>query len=117
MRIASRTAKQRSKPTVAVQTLRDGRERCLDNKSGRAEYRWRTMEMLERQGGMCCLCGLPLRPDGATFEHEFGRGMGGGKRDDRITLPNGTQQNGAAHGHCNFRKGSRRVAYLTGMEK
>jgi hypothetical protein len=102
---------------VAVMVRRDGRECCQNNKSGRAEYRWRTLEMLERQRGLCCLCGLPLKPADATFDHEHGRGMGGGKRDDRISLPDGTTQNGAAHGHCNFRKGSRYVAYFRSLQQ
>ena len=49
--------------------------------------------MWERQKGICCLYGfLPECPGKlllkeATFDHENERGAGGGKRDDRILLP------------------------------
>lgn len=95
----------------------DGRE--VLNKAtpeGRAEYRRRTLEMLERQGGRCCLeayapmCPGILKPADATFDHEWGRGMGGGKRDDRVKI-DGIWVNGSAHAECNEWKGSRYIDF------
>jgi co-chaperonin GroES (HSP10) len=83
----------------------------MRNVEGEREYHIRTMEMLVRQGGLCCLCGQWLPREQATFEHELGRGMNGGKRDDRIFLPDGSWLNGAAHLLCNNQKGSKFVDY------
>ena len=82
---------------------------------GRAEYKRRKEAMWERQKGICCLYGfLPECPGKleiklATFEHEDGRG--GGKRDDRISLPDGTWINGVSHLMCNSLKGSRHIPF------
>lgn len=104
----------------AFRTMDDGREICYtvgmvrQSLAGRKEYRARTLKMLERQGGRCCLEGYaPMCPgvlsaEEATFEHE--RGRGGGKRDDRIEI-NGKWINGAAHAICNRWKGSRYIDY------
>jgi hypothetical protein len=46
----------------------------------------------------------------ATFEHQDGRGMGGGHRDDRIEI-DGKPYNGAACLSCNGSKGSKRIDY------
>jgi hypothetical protein len=95
----------------AVRIYPDGREVInLLTAEGKAEYRRRTLEMLERQDGRCCLCYQPLRKQDATFEHEAGRGMSGGHRDDR-TVVGGRWINGAACCTCNSRKGSRRGTY------
>ena len=91
-------------PAPAVRTYRDGREVCnLLTAAGKREYRNRVLSMLTSQEHVCCLCKRPLRPEDATFEHEIGRGMGGGHRDDRIEI-NGKWVNGAAHYWCNSRK-------------
>lgn len=105
-----------------IRVLPDGREivntRCP---SGMREYRGRVAEMVVRQGGRCCLeayapmCPGALRVAEATFEHEAGRGHGGGKRDDRMSLPDGTWINGAAHELCNEWKGSRYIDYNRGF--
>ena len=104
-----------------VKIMPDGREILQTRMThssgaeGRAEYKRRVRLMWERQDKMCCLFGFipecPGRLDlrVATFEHENCRG--GGKRDDRISLPNGDWINGAAHAACNGLKGSRRIAY------
>jgi hypothetical protein len=103
-------------PFSVVFVKRDGREICnMRCPEGKNEYRRRTMKMRERQGGRCCLemyapmCPGPLRVAEATFDHESGRG--GGKRDDRIVLPDGTWINGAAHAICNVWKGSMYLPY------
>jgi hypothetical protein len=91
---------------------RGGREVCQNNAAGDALYKHRTQLMMVRQGWICCICKDPSRPisvaSGVTFEHTDLRGMGGGRRDDRIELPDGTWINGAAHGFCNAEKGSKR---------
>lgn len=99
----------RRKPREAVKIFRDGREVCnLKTVSGRLEYRRRIELMLSRQGGRCCNCPLPCSIEDATFEHEFGRGLGGGLRDDRIEI-NGKPVNGASHLWCNLKRGSNRT--------
>lgn len=52
-----------------------------------------------------------------SFEHEHCKGMGGGKRDDRIVLPDGAWQNGAAHYVCNSWKSSRYIPYNEGKRE
>jgi len=87
----------------------------LHSPRGLAEYLRRIEEMLERQGGICCLSRFcPLCPGKlllreACFEHEEGRGASGGHRDDRIWVE-GRAQNGAAHYWCNSWKGSKRLS-------
>lgn len=102
----------------AVRVYPGGREVCnMLCVEGKREYRRRVLAMLSRQHGMCCLyghcpdCPGVLLPAEATMEHEFGRGSGGSKRDDRIELPDGTWINGASHGACNTWKGSRYIPY------
>jgi hypothetical protein len=106
----------------SVRVYPDGRE--VLNKmtaEGKQEYRSRTLKMLDRQGERCCLEGFApmcpglLSPDETTFEHEWGRG--GGKRDDRIELPDGTWINGAAHARCNGWKGSRFIPYNRTLQR
>ena len=109
---------QKKREPVYVKVFPDGREVC-DTKTteGAAEYHRRKWLMWERQGRRCCLEGfIPecpglLRSADVTFEHEGGRGSGGGKRDDRTVLPDGTWINGAAHLLCNGLKGSRYFPY------
>lgn len=101
-------------PAPAVRVYPDGREVCnLATQAGKDEYKKRTREMVERQDNRCCLCYQPLRKEEATFEHEAGRGMGGGHRDDRI-VADGRWVNGAAHSWCNSQKGSKRGTYNHG---
>lgn len=95
----------------AFKTYPDGRQVCHKTVAGRMEYRRRIELMWTRQQAVCALCGQYLRFEQATFDHEFGRGMGGGKRDDRIFL-DGVPQNAAVHGFCNVAKGSRVVGYV-----
>jgi len=111
---------QKREPVSAVHVRPDGREVCdLNISAGRAEYRRRVEEMRIRRKHMCCLYGYApmctgaLRVASATFEHE--RGRGGGKRDDRVSLPDGTWINGAAHLACNNWKGSRYIDYNLGF--
>jgi hypothetical protein len=101
----------------------DGREVCnLLTKAGRDEYAGRVRKMWLRQGRQCCLQGFikscpgPLKITEASFEHQDGRGMDGGHRDDRIEKPDPVTgemkpYNGAAHFWCNSLKGSVRMDY------
>jgi hypothetical protein len=107
----------------AVKIFNDGREVCnLLTKAGLDEYARRVRAMWERQGRRCCLecwvykCPGVLKIGDAVFEHQDGRGMNGGHRDDRIEKPDpetGEMKpyNGAAHAWCNSRKGSVRMDY------
>ena len=112
-----------SEEPVPVRVYPDGREVCnIACVEGKKEYRSRVHKMTRRQGHRCCLeaycpdCPGAMNEREATFEHEFGRGMGGSKRDDRIELPDGTWINGAAHEQCNKWKGSRYIAYNRGRK-
>jgi hypothetical protein len=115
--------KPKKEPQPAVRILKDGREICNHlTKAGRDEYHRRLREMWDRQKRICCLLGhvegCPGRlhlPD-LVFEHQDGRGSGGGHRDDRIEKPDpktGEMKpyNGAAHAYCNLKKGSLRIDY------
>jgi hypothetical protein len=106
----------------AFRVMLDQREICRNEpiggtSEGRREYKRRIKLMLERQNGICCLavhlgcCAGPLRLEDSTFEHEHGRGLGGGKRDDRIELPNGKWINGASCYRGNQMKGGNKLAY------
>jgi len=108
---------QIKKPKPAVRIFRDGREWCnMNTKAGRDEYDRRRRVMWERQNKRCCLEGIApdcpgrLSWEYATFEHENGRGHGGGKRDDRIEIE-GKWINGVSHPQCNVWKASRRYNY------
>ena len=100
-------------PKEAVKVYPDGREVCSKNAAGRAEYANRLLRMARRQNFRCAITGDPLFAENATFDHESGRGMGGGRmggghRDDRITKADGTWQNAALCRRCNALKGSKR---------
>lgn len=93
----------------AVRKYPDGREVCQRTRKGRQEYHERTIIMAERQHKLCGICWRPMLFLDITFEHEDGRGMNGGHRDDRIVDDNGVLVNCAAHSWCNSEKGSRRA--------
>lgn len=91
-----------------VWTCPDGREVCQKSAAGVREYKRRLSLMWERQERTCAICYQFLMKDIATFDHQWGRGHGGGHRDDRILLPNGSWQNAALCFGCNNSKGSKR---------
>ncbi len=102
---------KKRQPQEPVTKKRDGREVCnLNTAEGMREYRRRILIMLARQKGLCCICKKPLAEGRATFEHEAGRGMNSGHREDRVEI-DGKWTNGASCVTCNFRKGSRRGTY------
>lgn len=102
---------KRKTPPIEYPEGPNGRQVCTKTAEGTREYRGRTEQMCERQQGLCSICGLPMRQDEATFEHQDGRGHGGGHRDDRIEI-DGQPYNSAAHGLCNVKKGSVRLSRL-----
>lgn len=101
-----------------IKVYPDGRE-----VADRAECQRRTVLMWQRQNGMCC---YQLTQEcrkypyislaHAVFAHEHCRGMGGGKRDDRIEV-NGQRQNGASCWACNSFVGSRNVPMHKGEKQ
>lgn len=97
--------------TDGVRITRQGFDVCLKTLQGRREYKARTLAMAERQQWRCALCGRWMNMDDVTFDHQFGRGMNGSKRDDRIEIK-GKWHNAAAHLRCNQDKGSRMVPYV-----
>jgi len=97
----------------AVRVMKDGREICqTQTRAGAEEYALRRMLMRARQHNLCCLCGLWMSEEDTSFEHQCSRGMGGGSRDDRILLPDGTLLNGASHTICNALRGSTNTPFL-----
>lgn len=94
-------------------TYRDGRQVCLDTAAGKREYRWRTELMWQRQGETCAIGNHFMRVEDATFDHEDGRGHGGGHRDDRIEV-NGEPKNAALCVAHQGLKGSRRYKWQQG---
>lgn len=97
--------------TPTVKTFLCGREVCQPTAAGRREYKSRTDAMQKRQGGRCALCPWYL---GMTFDHQDGRGSGGGHRDDRIEI-DGKWHNAALCIQCNGLKGSRRYHWIDGI--
>ena len=88
----------------AVKIMRDGREICADTPRGWLEYSRRKQLMLERQGFRCASGKSPECPGklsilDAVYHHTGGRGAGGFKRDDRISV-NGVEQNQALCWRC-----------------
>ena len=108
-------------PKIPVKIMRDGREICqLNCKAGRDEYHRRVRVMWERQGRRCGLVISPqckerggrLLINEAQFDHSYGRGMGGGKRNDSIIDKDGNPINMAVCCWCNSLKGSRPLTYF-----
>jgi hypothetical protein len=85
--------------------MEDGREICMQNETGRAEYKHRKMLMWQRQNGLCSLCNTSLSLIEGTFEHAQGRTSG--HFDDRIINEHGQPINSLCHSRCNQKKGSR----------
>ncbi len=90
-----------------TRVFKDGRE-IADT----VTYNARTWEMGERQKNLCAICGdYMFFP---TFDHESGRGLGGGKRCDKILHDDGTWKNAAVCYPCNAAKGSKRYHWVDG---
>lgn len=95
-------------------THRDGRQVCHDSAAGKREYRWRTELMWQRQGETCAIGNHFITVEEATFDHQDGRGHGGGHRTDAINDAEGNWINAAVCNHCNILKGSRRFTWVNG---
>lgn len=92
----------------------DDREVCERSTiAGRREYINRREAMRQRQNCRCPMCNCYLCEDEARFEHQDGRGMGGGHRDDRIER-DGEWFNAALCETCNSEKGSQRYCWMDG---
>jgi len=104
---------QKRSPRIGLIVYPDGREVCRrETRKGREIYRERLWLMLVRQGHRCKMCKKRLTLERATFDHENGRGSGGGHRDDRIERLDVEGklilQNAALCYVCNMAKGSKR---------
>ena len=96
-----------------VRTFSCGRQECLTKTaSGGREYKRRLGVMIQRQLGRCAMC---RKVRELTFDHEAGRGSGGGHRDDRIWQEDGQQKNAALCVECNGLKGSKRYSWIDGV--
>lgn len=96
----------------SVTTYPDGRQVCNDNAAGKREYKARTYKMEVRQGFRCAICER-IAGSSMQFDHQDGRGHGGGFRDDRIEV-DGKWFNAALCHRCNTEKGSKRYHWQNG---
>lgn len=96
----------------AVKKIGD-REVCnMETRKGREIYAERTAQMASRQRFRCAICKhLQL---GMQFDHESGRGSGGGHRTDAILDAEGNWINAALCHICNQLKGSKRYKWQSG---
>ena len=67
-----------------------------------------------RQGFQCALC-TRIAGSVMTFDHQAGRGHGGGHRDDRIVDEQGNWINAALCMSCNGKKASKRYHWKNGQ--
>lgn len=96
---------------VIVKKYPDGREVCNDKtREGRELYTRRLVNMCVRQQYRCAICNGYIESFTASFDHQDGRGSGGGHRDDRIEV-DGKWKNAALCIPCNGLKGSRRYSW------
>lgn len=87
---------------------REGREICLvETAEGDRQYKSRTQQMVDRQDGLCAICGLWMVD--ITFDHEVPRGAG--HQNDALTWPDGRWRNAAVDARCNTHKGSKRYGW------
>lgn len=84
-------------------TYRDGREVCRNTPAGQREYAARRKARWAMDNGICCLCDTFVPVEICTTEHPDGRGAGGGKRDDRVSMIR------VSHPSGNLSKGSIRL--------
>ena len=109
-RAVTKKRRRKPKPVISIvsglpyKVLRDGREICRKGSAGLAEYKRRRDVMYDRDNGVCCVCGRFIPKGQETFEHKNGRGLGGNRRDDRISM------NGVSHWLCNSKRGGGRWA-------
>lgn len=105
--------KEKRKKLPPIEIFPDGREICRrETKEGARIYRERTDEMARRQGLKCAICHLWKD---LWFDHEAGRGSGGGHRTDAILDRKGEWINAALCYECNSEKGSKRFKWENGL--
>jgi len=97
----------------AVETFGE-REVCTKTAAGKREYTFRRSEMWLRQDGNCAICGEFMYGNEYAFDHQDGRGHGGGFRNDAILDAEGNWLNAALCHSCNGKKGSKRYQWLNG---
>jgi hypothetical protein len=103
--------KPKKRKREPVKVYPDEREVCdLKTAEGKKEYLWRTDCMAYVQSFCCAIC---RRRTELFFDHEAGRGSGGGHRDDRIVVK-GHRKNAALCASCNSEKGSKRYHWING---
>ena len=104
-------------PTInGVKTYQPGGRQVCDQhiKAGKQEYWTRLLKMMVRQNMRCAVCDCGLNYIWGEFDHEAGRGSGGGHRDDRIEV-DGLWQNAALCPQCNTFKASKRYQWKDGL--
>lgn len=106
--LACQMPKKVKRPAVMI--FPDGREVCSETKQGRRIYFGRLYVMEVRQGFKCAICER-IAGSQMQFDHQNGRGHGGGHRDDRIEVE-GSWINAALCEACNILKGSKRYKWL-----
>jgi hypothetical protein len=85
----------------------------MKTKEGRRMYKDLLYEMEVRQNFKCAIC---ERTAGSRmeFDHQDGRGSGGGNRTDAIIDEKGGWINAALCSNCNTLKGSKRYKWVNG---
>lgn len=83
----------------------EGGREVIDTSTAEGKRLWRarTIFVWVSHGNLCGICGKWVELDELTGDHINPRGMGGGKRDDRI------KNLQPAHFSCNAEKGSKRL--------
>jgi hypothetical protein len=101
-------------PVIDGVEYREGREICQQGTAaGDRAYKYRLSVMCDRQYGLCAICGLWMSDP--TFDHESGRGHGGGMRNDAIVDAEGNWVNAAVDLRCNVQKSSKRYHWKEGF--
>lgn len=85
-------------PKPMVRRSPDGREVC-----NQAAWRARRVEAFLAYDGRCGKCGDRVSMQSFDLDHKHGRGMGGGKRDDRLYGDDGTLDSGAVWPLCRWK--------------
>lgn len=109
-------SQQKKLPRKGAVKVIDGREICnTETSEGRRIYGQRCEDMCLRQGMACAICRKWSKV--LYFDHEAGRGSGGGHRTDAILDAEGHWINAALCYDCNSIKGSKRYKWVNGAYK
>jgi 5-methylcytosine-specific restriction endonuclease McrA len=92
---------------IGVRRIKDPNADHADGyryKLSKSEMRKVLLKKIEEQGGLCGLCEKPFESlEGIEADHILPKSAGGARCDDR------SENIQAAHSHCNFSKGSKRL--------